>query len=415
MFVISLKQNKFITFKKENGLPAEEFGSDAGYFDSETNSLWLACKMDILRINPDKLLQQTNNSFAIFTDEIKINGKLLHSYAGSSFRYDENNFQFEFTAVDIDNGKDLEFAYQLRGADADWIYAGDKRSAIYSSLGPGNYTFIIRAKLKGDTEWIEIKNPFSFIIATPWWQSWWFRLLVAASFVAIVIVSVRRYFQRKLEKQKVILEKQQAVEKERTRIATDMHDDFGASLSRIKFLSEKIQLEKDNPEKTNQDLGKISSFSDEMAEKMGEIVWALNQRYDYSGDMISFCRSYASEYLGDKNIKLRFESSDVAEIKINGEIRRNIFLVIKESLHNIVKHSKASEVLIRINIDKELQVVIQDNGKGFDAGAIRPFADGIENMKKRIEEIGGRFSLDGTQGTRIEIQVNPGIRRNTYR
>jgi len=213
----------------------------------------------------------------------------------------------------------------------------------------------------------------------------------------------------------VILEKQQAVEKERTRIATDMHDDFGASLSRIKFLSEKIQLEKDNPEKTHQDLGKISAFSDEMAEKMGEIVWALNQRYDFSGDMISFCRSYASEYLGDKNIKLRFESSDAAEIKINGEIRRNIFLVIKESLHNIVKHSKASEVLIRINIDKELQVLIHDNGKGFDAAMIRPFADGIENMKKRIEEIGGRFSLDGTQGTRIEIQVNPGIRRNTYR
>ncbi len=407
--------NKFITFNKENGLPAEEFGSDAGYFDSETNSLWLTCKMDILRINPDKLLQQTNNRFAIFTDEIKINGELLHSYTDSSFRYDENNFQFEFTAVDIDNGKDLEFSYQLHGADANWIYAGDKRSSIYSSLSPGDYSFIIRAKRKGDTEWIEIKDPFSFTIATPWWKSWWFRLLVAVAIVAIVVLSVRLYFQRKLEKQKLILEKQKAVEKERTRIATDMHDDFGASLSRIKFLSEKIQLEKDNPEKTHQDLGKISSYSDEMAEKMGEIVWALNQRYDYSGDMISFCRSYASEYLGDKNIKLRFESSDVAEIKINGEIRRNIFLVIKESLHNIVKHSKASEVFIQINIDKELQVLIQDNGKGFDARAIRPFADGIENMRKRIEEIGGHFSLDGTQGTRIEIHVNPGIRRNTYR
>jgi signal transduction histidine kinase len=400
--------NKFITFKKESGLPAEEFGSDAGYFDSETNSLWLTCKMYILRINPDKLLEQANNSFNVYADEIKINGKMLHTYASSSFRHDENNIQFEFTAVDFDNGKDLEFSYQLRGADASWIFAGDKRSAIYNSLAPGDYTFIIKAKRKGDTGWKEIKDPYSFTIATPWWQSWWFRTLVACAFVAIVILSVRRFFQSRLEKQKAILEKQQAVEKERTRIATDMHDDFGASLSRIKFLSEKMQLEKESPEKTHQDLGKISAFSDEMAEKMGEIVWALNQRYDSSGDLISFCRSYASEYLGDKNIKLRFESSGTAEIKLNGEIRRNIFLVVKESLHNIIKHAKASEVFIRIDIDKELHVVIEDNGKGFDASRIRPFADGIKNMKRRIEEVGGRYLVDGTNGTRIEIHVNPG-------
>ena len=409
------EEKKIVTFKKENGLPADEFSTFASYFEPETRSLWIACKAIVLRINTDSLLQQTKNSFTLYTDEIKVNEKLLHTYAGTSFDYDENNFQFQYTAVDIDNGKDLEFSYQLRGADADWIYAGDKRSAIYSSLGPGDYTFITRTRRKGDTKWIEMKDPFSFTIATPWWQSWWFRLLAACAIVAAVVVSVRRYFQGKLEKQKTILEKQQAIEKERTRIATDMHDDFGASLSRIKFLSEKIQLEKDNPEKTNEDLGKISAFSDEMAEKMGEIVWALNQRYDSSGDMISFCRSYASEYLGDKNIKLHFESSEVAEIKVNGEIRRNIFLVIKESLHNIVKHAKATEVHIQIDIDKELRVLIQDNGKGFDPAAIRSFANGIENMKKRIEEIGGRFTIESTHGTRIEIHVKPGIRQNAYR
>ena len=408
------EEKKIVTFKKENGLPADESSTFASYFDSDTHLLWIACKTVILRINTDSLLQQTKNSFTLYTDEIKINEKLLHKYNGTSFGYHENNFQFQYTAVDIDNGKDLEFSYQLRGADADWINAGDKRSAIYSSLGPGDYTFTTRARRKGDTKWIETKTPFSFIIATPWWQSWWFRLLAACAIVAAVVVSVRRYFQGKLEKQKAILEKQQAIEKERTRIATDMHDDFGASLSRIKFLSEKMQLEKDNPEKTNEDLGKISAFSDEMAEKMGEIVWALNQRYDSSGDMISFCRSYASEYLGDKNIKLHFTSSEVTEIKVNGEIRRNIFLVIKESLHNIVKHAKATEVHIQINIDNELRVLIQDNGKGFDAASIRPFADGIENMKKRIDEINGRFSIVSENGTRIDIHVKPGIQQKAY-
>lgn len=409
------EENKFITFKKGNGLPADEFGAPSGYFDPETNSLWITSKTRILRINPDILLQQTRNNFTLYTDEISVNGKMLNTYNNSSFSHRENNFQFQFTAVDIDNGKDLEFSYQLVGADENWIYVGDKRSAIYSSLGPGEYTFMIKARRKGDTEWIEIKDPYSFTIETPWWNTWWFRILIACGFIAVVILIVRSFFKRRLAKQRAMLEKQQAVEKERTRIATDMHDDFGASLSRIKFLSEKIQLEKDDPEKTNQDLGKISAFSDEMAEKMGEIVWALNQRYDSSGDMISFCRSYASEYLGDKNIKLHFESDEAADVKVNGEIRRNVFLVVKESLHNIVKHAKASEVNIMIISKKDLRIVIQDNGKGFDATAVRPFADGIENMKKRIKGIGGEFTIQNQNGTRIEIQVDPGIQQNAYR
>jgi len=407
-------EEKFVTFKKENGLPADKFTNSAIHFDEQTNELWLNSENLILRINPDELLAQNKRELSIYVDEITMNGSKLDPAVAYSLQHDENNFQFQFTAADMSSGKELEFAYQLRGADAGWIYSGDKRSAIYSSLNPGKYIFNVRAKRKGDTEWTTIKEHFAFTIATPWWQTWWFRAGIGLLGIGILVAGVRFYYTRRLEKQRVILEKQQAVEKERTRIATDMHDDFGASLSRIKFLSEKMQLQKNDAEKTNKDLGKISAYSDEMAEKMGEIVWALNQRYDSSGDLVSFCRSYASEYLEDKNIKLHFESSGIADIRINGEIRRNIFLVIKESLHNIVKHAKASNVHLLIRIDKELQVIIHDDGKGFDPAAIRPFANGIENMKKRVEEIRGHFSIETTRGTRIEINVSPGIQQNTY-
>ena len=130
------EEKKIVTFKKEMDCQQIQFSTFASYFDPDTRLLWIACKTIILRINTDSLLQQTKNSFTLYTDEIKVNEKLLHTYSGTSFGYDENNFQFQYTAVDIDNGKDLEFSYQLRGADADWINAGDKRSAIYSSLGP---------------------------------------------------------------------------------------------------------------------------------------------------------------------------------------------------------------------------------------------------------------------------------------
>jgi signal transduction histidine kinase len=398
-------EKKFITFKKENGLPADKFTSSAIYFDKATNELWLNGDNLLLRVNPDELLAQNKKTISIYLDEAIMNGKSLAPSFVYSLKHAENNFQFQFTAADMISGKELEFAYQLKGADAGWIYSGDKRSAIYSSLNPGEYTFKVRAKRKGDTEWTEMKDPFHFNIATPWWQTWWFKTGMGLLGIVIVAAAIRFYYTRRLEKQKAILEKQQAVEKERTRIATDMHDDFGASLSRIKFLSEKMQLQKNDTEKVNEDLGKISAYSDEMAEKMGEIVWALNQRYDSSGDLVSFCRSYASEYLEDKNIKLYFESNETADIKINGEIRRNIFIVIKESLHNVVKHAKATEVHININCDKELQLMIRDNGKGYDPATVRPFANGIENMKKRVEETGGSFSIENDNGTKINIQV----------
>lgn len=409
------EEKRFVTFDKENGLPEETFLNTAIYFDDDTKTLWATVNSTLLRIKPDELLSQIRKQRKLYIDMIFASGMAIDPTTAPQFQYDQNNIQFQFTAVDFDNGTDLEFAYQLDGADPGWITGGEERSAIYSSLNPGKYTFRVRAKLKGDTEWTTVEQPFHFSIATPWWKTWWFRSILLAVFALIVIMVVRNYYTRRLEKQRATLEKQQAIEKERTRIATDMHDDFGASLSRIKFLSEKLQFANNEAHKVNEDLGKISAYSDEMAEKMGEIVWALNQRYDSSGDLASFCRSYASEYLADKNIRLEFVAGQQEDIRINGEIRRNVFLVMKEALHNIVKHAQASQVNISLDCSTMLTMTIRDNGRGFDEKAVRPFANGLENMKKRMEEVGGRLSIRAENGTIITLSVNPGIRQNTYR
>jgi signal transduction histidine kinase len=336
-----------------------------------------------------------------------VNGK---KYAGADyhslhFAPSEDNLQIRFIALDINNGKNIEYSYLLSNTDKDWHFAGNNPTAAYANLKSGNYTFRIKVRHKGDIEWKEMKEPLRFTIATPWQKTWWFKLLLMAAVALLVWYLITSYYARKLQQQKAEMEKQKAVEQERTRISTDMHDDFGASLSRIKFLSEKLQLyNPDNPaEKT--DLEKISQYSDEMAEKMNEIVWALNQRYDSLGDLVSFCRSYASEYLQDKNIKLRFTAGEVSEKKIQGEIRRNIFLVIKETLHNIVKHAQATEVAISFNHTQQLEVMIHDNGRGIDMENIRPFANGLENMKKRIADINGHIQIENKEGTRIRIEV----------
>jgi signal transduction histidine kinase len=224
--------------------------------------------------------------------------------------------------------------------------------------------------------------------------------------IGVLIAAIRFYYRRKLEKQKIVLEKQQAIEKERTRIATDMHDDLGAGLSRIKFLSETIAIKKLKQEPIETDISSIRDYSHEMIDKMGEIVWALNEKNDSLSDLLAYTRAYAVEYLSLNGINSSVQIAEqLPNLFVSGEFRRNIYLTVKEALHNIVKHAEATHVGITIQTHKELLISIHDNGVGFDEKNIRPFSNGLTNMKKRIAILGGRLDIKKGQGCTVYISV----------
>jgi signal transduction histidine kinase len=335
--------------------------------------------------------------------EIAVNGLQVNDTV-NSFSYNKNNFRFTAAAPSFVDNNNVSFHFILNGAGRNWQQNSNNNIFEINNLEPGAYTLETTVQYPGKM-YADKKLTYLFFINKPYWKNWWFVLSVLLVAVSLLGYIVRNYYQRKLAKQKAELEKQKAIEQERTRISTDMHDDFGANLSRIKFLSEKIKFQKQQDESLNTDLSKISSYSDEMAEKMNEIVWALNQRYDSLGDLIAFSRSYASEYLSAHNIHLNFTGSDLADRKIQGEVRRNIFLVIKESMHNIVKHANAAEATIVFELNDGLLVTIADNGKGIGTGNIRPFANGLENMKKRIASVNGTINFENKNGTIISITV----------
>jgi signal transduction histidine kinase len=209
-----------------------------------------------------------------------------------------------------------------------------------------------------------------------------------------------------MKKQKSELEKLQVVEKERTRIATDMHDDLGAGLSRIKFLSETIGIKKQSQQPFDEDIVKIREYSHEMIDKMGEIVWALNEKNDTLSDLLSYTRSYAVEYLSQNGITCVVTAPEQFPTTfVSGEFRRNIYLTVKEALHNIVKHAQASFVTIKVDIGSKLKIEIRDNGTGFDKTRIRSFSNGLSNMESRIQNIKGKFEILNGLGTTIEIIV----------
>jgi signal transduction histidine kinase len=217
---------------------------------------------------------------------------------------------------------------------------------------------------------------------------------------------VRFYYARKLEKQKMNLEKKQALEKERTRIATDMHDDLGAGLSRIKFLSETIGFKQQQHLPIEDEINTIRHYSHDMIDKMGEIVWALNEKNDSLSDLLSYTRAYAMEYLAENGIESQIDKlPPIGMVMVNSEFRRNIYLSVKEALHNVVKHAVSHKVVVQFRITDNLVISIKDDGVGFDEKKLQHFGNGLNNIRKRMAELGGSVEIITEQGTKVILTV----------
>ena len=358
-----------------------------------------------LQLSP-LIKNKKNFSPKVLIEEMRINGHpVLHH--SNVFNFRENNLSFSVAAPSFIDEKQITFSYLLEGSgNTEWSDTTAGNASInLVNLSPGKYSLKIKAFFPS-TPYLPSGSSFVFEITPPWWQTWWSRILTLLLIVGVSIMILRFYYQRKLEKQKVKLEKQKAIEKERTRIATDMHDDLGAGLSRIKFLSETIGIKRQQQQPIEEDINKIREYSHEMIDKMGEIVWALNEKNDSLSDLLSYTRVYAVEYLSQNGIDCHVVMPDgVSTIFVSGEFRRNVFLSVKEALHNVVKHSQADSVVLTIEIDKHLTTRICDNGIGFDKKNLRPFSNGVHNIEKRMEEIGGSADIQNKNGTVVTLKA----------
>jgi signal transduction histidine kinase len=204
----------------------------------------------------------------------------------------------------------------------------------------------------------------------------------------------------KYEAQVAVLEAQQA---ERHRISADMHDDLGAGVTSIRLFSELAKKKLNGlviPE-----IDKVSAFANELLVNMNAIIWSMSGQNDQLDNMVAYIRSYALEYGEQAGLAITIDSPDtIPALPIKGEVRRNIFLIVKEALHNVVKHAQATSVSIQIKIDaNSINLLIQDNGVGINPEKIRQFGNGLKNMQKRMESIGGRFEIYSNNGTTIRL------------
>jgi len=372
--------------------------------DSDNNAYAWSNTGEILRIEP-AVVSKNIIEPRLLLEGIKINGQNTEAPASSLIlHYRQRNITFSVAAPSFIDEKQIKYSYLLSGAgNKEWSDTTTVADINLLNLTPGHYKLFVKAFFSS-TNYSSKETEFSFTILPPWWQTWWFRVTMGLIAIGLLVVGFRAYYRRKFEKQRALLEKKQAVEKERTRIASDMHDDLGAGLSTIRFLSEKVKRNSFS-EVTKDDAAKIVSNSDELMQKMNEIIWAMNEKNDSLEDLIFYTRSYAMEYCTENGLMCETHLPDlIPPVFVSGETRRNVFLIVKESLHNTMKHAQAKKVNIDITIAESLMISIKDDGKGFVENNLNA-GNGLRNMQKRIGLLKGNLEIINGNGTQIKMTL----------
>ena len=336
------------------------------------------------------------------------------------------SLEIRFTVLNFAAPGEVRFRHKLNGFDLDWVDDANARSVRYGRLPYGQYRFHVAAR-NADGVWREARQTFAFVVPTPFYfRPWALGLFV---FVAIALVAgiVRIVSHRRLRIALARLEQQQLLERERMRIARDMHDEMGSKLTKISFLSEHAQVDAKAGGPLAEKIESIAQTSRELLQTMDEIVWVVNPRNDTLENLVAYLGHYAVEYFQNTPIECEMQlPPEIPPCPLSSEVRHNLFLTFEEALNNVLKHSAATKVSVEMTVAAaECSVKITDNGKGFTvpgSPADVPArggrgGNGLKNMRQRLADIGGECLIvsqpgDGTTVT-IRIHLNPKAQKKT--
>jgi signal transduction histidine kinase/ligand-binding sensor domain-containing protein len=312
---------------------------------------------------------------------------------------DRNQLQIEFGSIDFAAGGRHRYQYRLHGADADWSAPTPRRSVSYASLAPGSYRFVVRAVT---ADGIVSSRPaaIAFTVLRPVWQRWWFLSLAGVAVVAAGHALHRYRLGRTLELERV-----------RTRIATDLHDDVGANLTRIAILSE-VARQQPRPRAAHLDapLSSIADIARESVATMNDIVWAINPERDTLRDMVRRMRDHAEEVFESREIRLTVDMPDAAPpSRLGVDVRRDLYLIFKEAVNNATRHSRCSSVAITLRVEGgRLRLEVSDNGTGVDLDR-HTEGNGLASMKRRAARIGAALEILSSPGAGTSVRLTMAV------
>jgi ligand-binding sensor domain-containing protein/signal transduction histidine kinase len=423
IFYVNLAQlNKFasgaessvrsIFYGRDAGLPGLQayYGYWPGALSTKSGDILFPTHSGIAIIHPGHVRANGLPPNALI-QAFSVDEKPLPIISGRSVKLPANHRKIEitFTAPTFTAPEQVHFRYRLTGWNEEWSEVEQRGlGAVFSRLPAGDYTFQVAA-CNSSGDWSDHLASLTFTVTPFFWQTWSFRILASAVLLVLIVLAVRHFMLRRMQLLLQSVEREATLQKERTRIAQDMHDELGARFTQISLLGELSRSALKEPDKARDFLGQISHVSQAGVKSLDEIVWAVNPRHDTLADLLDYTGQYARDFLAAAGIECRLDFPDpLPEGTVSGEIRHCIFLIIKETLNNVVKHAQATGV--RMSFEKTssgTRWLIEDNGKGFAVAPGSSLADGLRNIQQRAAALGGRAEILSSPetGTRVIVEI----------
>lgn len=407
-----LEQVKCLALDTSDGMEIEECsaGSQPSVCRTADGRLWFATARGVAVVSPSSIKLNPNPP-PVWIERVKTDAgsvTLGQPEQRINLPRGQRRLQIAFNAPCLRAAHRVRFKHRLEPVESGWNDSLDSREAIYTRVSPGDYTFRVIA-CNEDGVWNLTGAAVALTVPPLLWERAWFAPMCWAGGVgvvaAMVLVTMRRRLKLRLER----LEQRRAVERERSRISKDLHDDLGGSLTEINMLAAAMKPGALPAALAEETVALIAQKSNRIVCALDEIVWAINPKHDSMASLADYLSGTSQEFLAAAGIRLRLDvQRNLSAIPLSPEFRHALFLAVKESLNNVVRHSKATEVWLRFKVEAgRLRVVVEDNGRGFDPAAIPAGGDGLDNLRARLVSLGGTCRIVSRPGggTAVELEV----------
>jgi signal transduction histidine kinase len=389
-------------FGSADGLPTREcsIGSQPSVCRTADGKLWFPTVAGVGALNPSDVKPNSRAPAVIIESalvdgvEQKTNSLAQDWPAKISVPAGSEQLEIHYTALNFSAPEAVRFKYILDGHETIWTDAKNDRVARYPKLPPGDYNFRVAA-CNEDGVWNETGAALEITVQPFFWQTNWFRAITLILVLAIVAGIVRYISTQKLQREIQRHKQQETLERERARIARDLHDQLGANLTQVALLGEMAETDKNEPQEIESHAQQISQTARETTRALDEIVWAVNPANDTLEGLTNYAIKYAQEFFALANVRCRVDApAQLPQISVPPPVRHNVFLAFKEAVNNVVKHAQASEAKIQLKVSpRDFMFEIADDGKGLSDLPSKQNRSGLKNMRKRMEDIGGTFEI----------------------
>jgi signal transduction histidine kinase/streptogramin lyase len=393
------------TFNKDEGLTgiSPVVGCEPSAWKAHDGRLWFATLAGVVALDP-AAVPINRLPPPVFISEVYLDDQPLGAPAELRVPSGQHRLEFRFSALSFTAPEKVRLRHRLEGIDPGWVETNSTRSASYSSLPPGSHRLQVIA-CNDNGVWNDRGATLALIVVPPWWQTPWARTGALVLFTGLVIWTVRYGSQRKLQRRLQLLEYEHTLQQERVRIARDLHDELGGSLTQINLLAERIR-QRPTPTELPGLLATLAGQARRITGELASIVWTISPKHNSLDQLASFIRQYALRFFRDTPVVCTVSGVEsIPPCPLAPEEQHHLLSVAKEAMNNVLKHSHAVHLSIHMAIvDDVFELTLQDNGLGFDpADNVSHEGNGINNMRARVAEIGGRLQIVSrpNQGTRL--------------